>query len=86
MPVNTRQRCYDTNSSINNEFTRLVVNNQVITNERAVSPTIRVSVGNCKYRRVLVEDVIEQIDRGRNQIFSPLSIKHRLRSSTHRFM
>ena len=47
---------------------------------RAVSPSRAMSVGNCKYRKVLIND-IQITDRGRNEIFSPLSVKDRLRSS-----
>ena len=47
---------------------------------RSDSPSRAVSVGNCKYRKVLIDD-INIIDRGRNEIFSPLSVKDRLRSS-----
>lgn len=51
--------------------------------ERCPSPSRKSSVGNCKYRRVLVEN-IEIIDRGRNEIFSPLHIKDRLRSAARK--
>jgi hypothetical protein len=67
MTVSTRQKCYDINIKSDNN--------------RSTSPSTRVSVGNCKYRRVCVENV-EIIDRGRNQIFSPLAIKYRLRSAS----
>jgi|LauGreDrversion4_2_1035121.scaffolds.fasta_scaffold1435301_1 hypothetical protein len=75
MPVNTRQKQYD------NGFVQ--TNNKPSNNDRCPSPFLRVSVGNCKYRRVLVENV-EIVDRGRTQIFSPLSIKDRLRSASRK--
>jgi hypothetical protein len=53
----------------------------IVKSERCPSPSRKTSVGNCKYRRVL-EVNIDIIDRGRNEIFSPLPIKDRLRSST----
>ena len=67
MPVDTRQKCYNITPVTE------TINNSI--------PFLRISVGNCKYRRVCVEN-IENIDRGRNQIFSPLSIKDRLRSAS----
>jgi hypothetical protein len=77
MTVNTRQKRYDiiTTEESNNKYD----------NHRCTSPSKRVSVGNCKYRRVCVEN-IEIIDRGRNQIFSPLAIKHRLRSASKKYI
>jgi hypothetical protein len=73
MTVSTRQKCYDS--------IKAVESNTKCDNDICTSPSIRVSVGNCKYRRVCIEN-IEIIDRGRNQIFSPISIKDRLRSAS----
>ncbi len=75
MPVNTRAKQYDI-GLVQQPRTPLW-------NDRCPSPTLRVSVGNCKYRKVVVENV-EFIDRGRNQIFSPLGIKDRLRSASRK--
>ena len=75
MPVNTRQKCYDI------QFGQAPA--KECNYDRCPSPIIRISVGNCKYRRVSIENV-EVIDRGRNQIFSPLSIKDRLRSASRK--
>jgi hypothetical protein len=69
MPVDTRQKCYSV-APVQNPA-------------RSPSPFLKISVGNCKYRRVCVEN-IEIIDRGRNQLFSPLNIKDRLRSSSRK--
>jgi len=88
MPVNTRQKCYDTNFLINfnNHYNSLFATQPINNNVRSPSPSKRVSVGSCKYRRVLVENIIEQVDRGRNEIFSPLPIKDRLRSANLKFI
>ena len=69
MPVDTRQKCYNIAP--------------VVDPVKCSSPFLRVSVGNCKYRRVCTEN-IEIIDRGRTQIFSPLFIKDRLRSASRK--
>jgi hypothetical protein len=47
---------------------------------RSVSPSKAMSVGNCKYRKVLIND-LQITDRGRNEIFSPLTVRDRLLSS-----
>ncbi len=88
MPVNTRQKCYDTDNSIKfkSEYISSIKCNSNSMNETCPFNSKRVSVGNCKYRRVIVENIIEQVDRGRNQIFSPLSIKDRLRSARRKFI
>jgi hypothetical protein len=67
MPVDTRQKCYNVVPAVDQA--------------KCSSTFLRVSVGNCKYRRVCAEN-IEIIDRGRTQIFSPMNIKDRLRSAS----
>ena len=47
---------------------------------RSVSPSRAMSVGNCKYRKVLIDD-LKITDRGRNEIFSPIPVRDRLLSS-----